>query len=48
VSLTTTNVYAEVDLRMKAEALAGCEVKDPGIHKPWREDVGLMEFLGSL
>jgi site-specific recombinase XerD len=47
-SLATTNVYAEVDLQMKAEALAGCEVKDHESHKPWREDTGLMEFLGSL
>lgn len=48
VSLATTNVYAEVDLQTKAEALAGCETKDPGTHKPWREDIGLMEFLRSL
>lgn len=48
VSLTTTNVYAEVDLKMKAAALAGCEVGDPIPGKPWREDVGLMEFLRSL
>jgi integrase/recombinase XerD len=48
VSLATTNVYAEVDLKMKAEALAGCEVGDPAPSKPWREDVGLMEFLRSL
>jgi hypothetical protein len=27
VSLTTTNVYAEVDLEMKAKALANCEVE---------------------
>jgi site-specific recombinase XerD len=48
VSLTTTNVYAEVDLKMKTEALAGCEVRDPIPGKPWREDAGLMEFLRSL
>lgn len=49
VSLATTNVYAEVDLQMKAEALSACEVKDPGTtQKPWREDVGLMKFLASL
>ena len=27
VSLTTTNVYAEVDMQMKAKALANCEVE---------------------
>jgi len=48
VSLTTTNVYAEVDLEMKAKALAGCEVGDPGPGKPWREDAGLMGFLRNL
>jgi integrase/recombinase XerD len=48
VSLTTTNVYAEVDLEMKAKALAGCEVSDPQPSKPWREDEGLMAFLGNL
>jgi integrase/recombinase XerD len=49
VSLSTTNVYAEVDLEMKAKALANCEVKEaeePG--KPWCEDKGLMEFLQTL
>jgi integrase/recombinase XerD len=28
VSLATTNIYAEVDLEMKAKALAACEVED--------------------
>ena len=48
VSLTTTNIYAEVDLEMKAKALAGCEVSDPQAGKPWREDEGLMAFLDNL
>ena len=48
VSLATTNVYAEVDLEMKAKALANCEVKDRKPQKPLREDKGLMEFLRSL
>jgi integrase/recombinase XerD len=48
VSLTTTNVYAEVDLEMKAKALAGCEVSDPQPSKRWREDEGLMAFLRNL
>jgi integrase/recombinase XerD len=48
VSLETTNVYAEVDLEMKAKALANCEVKKEKRRKPWREDRGLMEFLKSL
>jgi site-specific recombinase XerD len=47
VSLSTTNVYAEVDLEMKAKALANCEVKEQPT-KPWRADKGLMEFLRNL
>lgn len=48
VSLQTTNVYAEVDLEMKAKALANCEVKEEKGGKPWRQDAGLMEFLRTL
>jgi integrase/recombinase XerD len=49
VPLVTTNVYAEVDLEMKAKALASCEVEeDGGTRMPWREDKGLMEFLRTL
>lgn len=47
-SLSTTNIYAEVDLEMKAKALANCEVKGEEQPKPWSEDVGLMEFLRTL
>jgi integrase/recombinase XerD len=48
VSLTTTNVYAEVDLEMKAKALANCEIEDEKPVLPWKEDKGLMEFLRTL
>ncbi len=49
VCLSTTNVYAEADLEMKAKALALCEVKDgnPPVER-WSEDKGLMEFLRTL
>jgi len=47
-SLTTTNVYAEVDLEMKAKALATCEMKKSKARSPWRSDNGLMDFLRSL
>ena len=46
--LSTTNVYAEVDLEMKAKALANCEIKEEKPAKPWRTDKGLMEFLHKL
>jgi integrase/recombinase XerD len=48
VSLATTNIYAEVDLEMKAKALANCEAKEEAPTKPWRQDKGLMEFLRTL
>jgi site-specific recombinase XerD len=48
VSLSTTNVYAEADLEMKAKALANCEIKEDTPQKPWRQDKGLMDFLRTL
>jgi integrase/recombinase XerD len=48
VCLSTTNVYAEVDLEMKAKALVKCEIKDGKQRKPWRKNPGLMEFLRTL
>ena len=48
-SINTTRVYAELDLEMKAKALATCEVTDettPTAH--WRDDASLMAFLQSL
>jgi hypothetical protein len=51
VSISTTNIYAEVDLEMKAKALATCTIDDseqaPSA-KPWRDDTELMAFLKSL
>ena len=49
VSLSTTNVYAEVDLEMKAKAPASCEVIDTTKPiKRWADDGNLMAFLQSL
>lgn len=48
VSINTTNIYAEVDLEMKAKALACCEVVPAKQKKSWREDKNLMAFLDSL
>jgi len=49
VSLDTTNVYAEIDLEMKAKALAKCEIsRSRKRTKPWRENASLMAFLRSL
>jgi integrase/recombinase XerD len=48
VSLNTTNIYAEVDLEMKAKALATCQVVESKPAKRWREDPGVMAFLRGL
>lgn len=49
VSLDTTNIYAEIDLEMKAKALARCEIASAGrLNKPWHQDQNLMGFLRAL
>jgi integrase/recombinase XerD len=48
VSLETTNIYAEIDLSMKADALSKCEVPAKSkSHGRWHQPA-LMEFLRSL
>tara|TARA_R110002111_G_C5967654_1_gene370049 strand:- start:92 stop:1066 length:975 start_codon:yes stop_codon:yes gene_type:complete len=51
VSINTTNIYAEVDLEMKAKALATCTI-DHSEQAPsamaWRDDAELMQFLKQL
>jgi hypothetical protein len=48
VSLDTTHVYAEVDLEMKAKALAQCDLPEEGTAKRWRTEPSLMGFLKTL
>ena len=49
VSLTTTNIYAEIDLETKARALAACAVSEETItRKRWRDQPDLMQFLRTL
>ena len=47
-SLATTNVYAEVDLEMKAKALETCGIEGERVRKAWRQNAGVMEFLRNL
>jgi site-specific recombinase XerD len=47
-SVDTTNIYAEIDLEMKAKALAHCEVKGAKSGRRWTEDKGIMAFLRKL
>ncbi|RWO26669.1 tyrosine-type recombinase/integrase [Mesorhizobium sp.] len=48
VSINTTNIYAEIDLKLKAKALALCDIGGVPPHRPWREDKNLMAFLNAL
>jgi site-specific recombinase XerD len=48
VSLDTTNVYAQVDLEMKAKALRHTEIFDKSPRKRWKGKDGVVQFLRSL
>jgi len=49
IALSTTNIYAEIDLEMKPKALAKCEVEGGSkSDKHWRDQPSLMEFLRTL
>jgi site-specific recombinase XerD len=49
VSLTTTNIYVEIDLATKARALAACAVSEEKIgRKHWRDQPDVMQFLRTL
>ena len=50
VSIDTTNVYAEVDLEVKAQMLAACGSFNSGKapKRRWRDDPSLMQFIRGL
>lgn len=49
VSINTTQIYAELDLEMKAKALATCEIAVKTIPTAyWRDNASLMTFLQSF
>ncbi len=48
VSLETTNIYAEIDLEMKARAMALTDTAEPGPNRPWKDEKGVMAFLAAL
>ena len=48
LSVDTTNIYAEVDLETKAQAIACCDPPKTQPARPWKEDKGLIEFLQTL
>jgi site-specific recombinase XerD len=49
VEISTTNIYAQIDLDIKAKALAKCEIIDEKpLGKRWRDQTSMMEFLRNL
>lgn len=48
VSVNTTNIYAEVNIRMKADALKTCEISNIKKDRSWKEDKSLLAFLKSI
>ena len=48
VSLDTTNIYAEVDLEMKAKALDHCKIISRSQHRDWNKNPKLMDFLKGI
>ena len=48
VHLDTTNIYAEIDLQIKAEAIKLCDAAEPGLVRTWQDNTTLMDFLTSF
>ena len=48
VSVNTTNIYAEVSMKAKSEALDCCEVHSSAKQKCWKENPNIMAFLNGL
>ena len=46
-SIDTTNIYAEINLKMRTEAMALCDVAEHAPGRPRKEDKDLMAFLNS-
>ena len=47
-TINTTNIYAEIDLKLKAKAVALCDVGPPQPIRSWKDNQDLMAFLKSL
>jgi site-specific recombinase XerD len=48
VSINTTNIYAEIDMKLKAKAVALCDVGEPQPSRSWKKSKDLMAFLKAL
>ena len=48
VSIDTTNIYAEIDLELKTQAMHLCQVAKPESSKSWKHKTELMAYLESI
>ena len=48
VSLETTNIYVEIDLKAKEEAMKSTCPGDPGEQPRWKAKGGLLEQLKAI
>jgi integrase/recombinase XerD len=49
VSVNTTNIYAEINIQMKANALKTCEIENKSKYqKSWKSSKKIMDFLVNL
>ena len=48
VHLDTTNIYAQIDLQMKAEAMKICDTEQAESGQSWKGNAKIMTFLASL
>lgn len=48
VSLDTTNIYAEIDLQMKAKAMDLCGAGSSSRARPWKTHKGVIAFLKAI
>ena len=46
--MQTTTVYADIDLKTKAKAIAACDSSALSLSPEWQKDADLMAFLRSL
>jgi site-specific recombinase XerD len=48
VSINTTNIYAEINMEMKAKAIAACEMEQNTGELNWKDNQDLLDFLDNL
>ena len=46
--LSTTNIYAEIDVEIKEKAIARCDESEPAPTERWRDRKDIMQYLRTL